>query len=73
LVVIGHASHLTIKRSSRDQPCYSSRFRISAYTSNNAGAVTRVREISAADARIEWEIPAAKRDMLKANRDVTLP
>jgi hypothetical protein len=37
------------------------RFRIYEYTSNSAGAVTRVREITAADARIEWHVHLANR------------
>ena len=32
------------------------RFRIYEYTTSAAGAVTKVREITAADARIEWEV-----------------
>src|SRR4029077_9590347 len=35
------------------------RFRIYEYTTNAEGAVTRVREITAADARIEWEVHLA--------------
>ncbi len=37
------------------------RFRIYEYTSNDAGTVTKVREITAADARIEWEVHLANR------------
>src|SRR6185295_6349786 len=37
------------------------RFRIYEYTSNDAGATTSVREITAADARIEWEVHLANR------------
>jgi hypothetical protein len=37
------------------------RFRIYQYTTNAAGSVTRVREITAADARIEWEVHLANR------------
>lgn len=37
------------------------RFRIYEYTSNSAGAVTKVREITAADARIEWHVHLANR------------
>src|SRR5262245_37428485 len=37
------------------------RFRIYEYTTNAAGAVTKVREITAADARIEWEVHLANR------------
>lgn len=37
------------------------RFRIYEYTSNDAGAVTRVREVTAADARIEWDVHLANR------------
>jgi hypothetical protein len=37
------------------------RFRIYEYTSNAADKVTRVREITAADARIEWEVHLANR------------
>jgi hypothetical protein len=37
------------------------RFRIYQYTTNDAGAVTKVREITAADARIEWEVHLANR------------
>jgi L-Lysine epsilon oxidase N-terminal/L-lysine epsilon oxidase C-terminal domain len=37
------------------------RFRVYEYTTNVAGAVTRVREITAADARIEWEVHLANR------------
>jgi hypothetical protein len=37
------------------------RFRIYEYTEDAAGAVTRVREITAADAEIEWEVHLANR------------
>lgn len=37
------------------------RFRIYEYTSNDAGEVTRVREITADDARIDWEVHLANR------------
>jgi hypothetical protein len=37
------------------------RFRVYEYTSNSAGAVTSVREITAADARIEWEVHLVNR------------
>jgi L-Lysine epsilon oxidase N-terminal/L-lysine epsilon oxidase C-terminal domain len=37
------------------------RFRIYEYTSNSAGAVTSVREITAADARIEWDVHLVNR------------
>jgi hypothetical protein len=37
------------------------RFRIYEYTSNDAGTATSVREITAADARIEWEVHLANR------------
>lgn len=37
------------------------RFRIYEYTTSDAGAVAKVREITAADARIEWEVHLANR------------
>jgi hypothetical protein len=37
------------------------RFRIYEYTSNDARAVTKVREITAAEARIEWDVHLANR------------
>jgi len=37
------------------------RFRIYEYTSNNANVVTGVREITAAEARIDWEVHLANR------------
>ena len=37
------------------------RFRIYEYTSNDAGAATKVREITAEDADIEWEVHLANR------------
>ena len=37
------------------------RFRIYEYTANDAGGITKVREITAADARIEWEVHLANR------------
>ena len=37
------------------------RFRIYEYTSNSAGATTSVREITAADARIQWEVHLVNR------------
>jgi hypothetical protein len=37
------------------------RFRVYEYTANGAGAVTRVREITAADGRIEWQVHLANR------------
>src|SRR5262245_12790220 len=37
------------------------RFRIFEYTQNDAGATTRVREVTAAEAHIEWQVHLANR------------
>jgi hypothetical protein len=44
------------------------RFRIYEYTTDPAGVVTRVREITSADAEIEWEVHLANRKAAEAKR-----
>ncbi|MEP7305146.1 MAG: LodA/GoxA family CTQ-dependent oxidase [Acidobacteriota bacterium] len=51
----------TYKDSSSHVKRQGARFRIYEYTSSAAGAVTKVREITAADARIEWAVHLVNR------------
>ena len=44
------------------------RFRVYEYTTDQAGAVTRVREITAADAEIDWEVHLVNRKAAEEKR-----
>ena len=45
------------------------RFRVYAYTEDAAGAVTKVQEVTAADAQIEWEVHLANRKAAASTLD----
>ncbi|MGE5216044.1 MAG: LodA/GoxA family CTQ-dependent oxidase [Chloroflexota bacterium] len=49
------------------------RFRIYEYTEGRAGVVTKVREVTAADAQIEWEVHLVNRKAAEKTRFFTPP
>ncbi len=49
------------------------RFRIYEYTEDDAGVVTKVREISGAEAQIEWEVHLANRKPAEKTRFFAVP